>query len=119
MFKNRGNIKSISVVGEYSNRIFIEFTEGKDLGIVAVGECCSYSYFSEVEGYPFTSLIGKKIIDIDESHSETPLTYYDRTDRELKITKIQLTLENNEDFFFELVNESNGYYSGWIEYDYY
>ena len=31
--------------------------------------------------------------------------------------KIKITLENNENFLFELVNENNGYYSGWFEYD--
>jgi hypothetical protein len=67
MFKNRGNIKSISVQERpYSDRIFIEFTEGKELGIVAKAECCSTSYFREIEEYPFTSLVGKKIIYIDD-----------------------------------------------------
>lgn len=79
--------------------------------LYAIGDCCSYSYFHDSCEEQFRRLVGSKfigmkysyeIIDQSTSFSCTRIaTYYVNT----SVGKIPLVL----------INESNGYYGGWID----
>jgi len=110
-FKNSQSIKSINIK---HHKITFTFEDEMTVSMNAVGECCSYSYFKQVAGYDFQDLIGRKIVKFT---SEGPFRSEKRNNygdiRRFKGYKF--LLDNDSDFKFFLINDSNGWYTGWIE----
>ncbi len=103
-------IKSVKVT---TTKIIIEFFD-TNCGIIllAIGDCCSSSTFSFNNETFMSSLLNKSInrIIIGEE-----IGNYEDDDREvIKISPVTITTDNGN-VNFELINSSNGYYSGWIE----
>jgi hypothetical protein len=108
------------------NDIDISYDKKKTLRVVPIGDCCSISYIIQFTKYPFKNLKGKIIKGISEINDEKLLTKNFKYIRLLKsinnpnwdvvkcyIYKIEI--ENGKDMYFGLVNNSNGFYDGWIE----
>ena len=113
-FKNSQTITAVDYKYFRKNIIFT-FSDGKKLVMKAISECCSRSFFKEETGYEFSSLIGEKILSFkgDLSISFSERNAIEETVRRFKGHKF--ILESGKDFKFFLVNDSNGWYTGWIE----
>ena len=108
-------IKSIDFFNN-DTKIIIGYESGENVELVAIGECCSHSYFYNVES--FKECVGKSIKSIDQDIDQ------DTTDLEnelkcgetcIKIHLYKITFDNAETYDLIFVNESNGYYNGWME----
>jgi hypothetical protein len=97
-------IKSVKLT---ENQIFIEFFQiDKYIILRAIGDCCSYSWFEFNNESFMSSLLNKCIKEI--------IVGDELGDGCLKIMPVTIITDNGK-VNFELKNESNGYYSGWIE----
>ena len=101
------------------------FYKGKKILIVPIGECCSISYIIQFKKYPFSNLKGKIIKGIYKINDDKLLSKNFKYTRMLKSSDpdwnvrkchiYKIEIENGNDMYFGLVNNSNGYYDGWIE----
>jgi len=98
-------------------------TDGlKNFDLLAVGDCCSVSHFKKWENAKFESLIGKVIkncveIDLPEDYECEDSDLYGFNDS-LSPHLYEMTFkDSSETFKFMIVNYSNGYYDGWIEFN--
>ena len=111
-FKNSGTITHIHYKS-YTKKITFTFDNGDYLIMNAFSECCSRSYFKEHPDYKFSSLVGQKIISLNQCF---PNKTEKNEDGDVTQTKnYKFKLENHCIFIFSLINVSNGWYSGWIE----
>lgn len=116
----------ISEVKFTKTEIVINFESGKTKTIEAHGDCCSKSYF---EQFDTSKLIGKELIDImkKKNHSSMKVESVtkeltdDFDDKHIIVEEVTtkryllvFLLNNNEYVPFHLVNESNGYYDGYV-----
>lgn len=119
-------MNTITKVDLTKEEIVITFESDKKKIIKSHAECCSKSYFKE---FDTSRLIGKKIFDIIKKKKPVSIfeetifeKFLDEFDEEQEITKeitlktYQLTFLLNDDEYLlvYLVNESNGYYDGYI-----
>ena len=89
----------------------------------AIGDCCSVSYIKPYKKFNFNNIIGKVIISIQEVLDEE-VSSSEETDEENcdecrilhHIYEIKFK-DDDESFKFVLLNYSNGYYDGWIEFE--
>jgi hypothetical protein len=85
--------------------------------LIAVGDCCSFSVFKEME-QPFTFLQGKIIETIEEIEFPELFEFDDiKQNDEYYVSPhlFQMSFKDIEEKFeFMLINYSNGYYDGWI-----
>lgn len=96
----------------------ITITCGADVvKLYAIGECCSYSYFHDSCQEQISSLVGVKFISMTHSDDEI-----DESSLDIEILGegcIQVTKYNIKtsigDIPLILINDSNGYYSGWVD----
>lgn len=99
-------------VHDGGNQFSIDFVDGTTATWQVEGDCCSHSWIEETSG--LEGITGETLLEIDHAHpsSLTPkddewgsawqdFTTSFRTDRSV--------------FTVECRNESNGYYSGWLE----
>jgi len=109
LFKNAGVVLNIKY--NFEDEVVITFENNK-LRMVAEGDCCSNSVFEQYENFYFDKLIGKKILSVIEDQEETG--------EDIKIYENKFIVEDNQyqesEFPFRLINSSNGYYGGYIEY---
>lgn len=110
-FNNSQSIKSINV---RHHKITFTFEDDVTLSMNAVGECCSYSYFKQVAGYDFQDLVGRRIVKftVDGPFRSEKRNNYGEIRR---FKGYKFILDNDSDFKFFLINDSNGWYTGWIE----
>ena len=113
-FKNSQTITAVDYKYIRRNIIF-SFSDGQKLIMKALSECCSYSFFQEEKGYNFSSLVGEKIVSFQSypNISSSIKNIVEETVRRFQGYKFKL--ESGKDFKFFLVNDSNGWYTGWIE----
>lgn len=106
-------IRDITITKDSINMICDEH----DICIDAYGDCCSYSYIRYYESMMSSvdktlSHIIRHKIDADNSPDylsvDDNMTCYEYTRYEFNYTDGTITT-------LELVNESNGYYGGWLE----
>lgn len=106
-----GKIITKLEVGDYTLKITLENNE--EIYFIACGDCCSESWFSDIEG--LRSILGKVVTGI----YEPDFTKYDVEDGRCRQECDQyygfriMCEENWCDIMFR--NSSNGYYGGWIE----
>jgi hypothetical protein len=111
-FKNSGTITHIDYKS-YTKKITFTFENEDYLIMNAFSECCSRSYFEEHPDYKFSSLVGQKIISLNECFpSKTEKHEHGDVTR---TKNYKFKLENDSSFIFSLINVSNGWYTGWIE----
>jgi len=110
VFKNAGVV--LNVKYNFEDEIVITFENNK-LRMIAEGDCCSKSVFEQYGNFEFDKLIGKKILSVVEDQDETG--------EDIKEYENKFIVEDNQyqesEFPFRLINSSNGYYEGYIEYD--
>lgn len=113
LFENAGVV--LNVIWN-EDEIIITFEKNK-LRIVAVGDCCSSSLFEYVGNFYFDKLIGKRILSVceDIECDQTEDEYYTITTHKNNFVVVD-NQEQETEFPFLLVNSSNGYYDGYIEY---
>jgi hypothetical protein len=111
-----------NLIGKTINRIFVskkdqtylrfETNKGNvDFG--AGGECCSESYFSDVNR--IKNIIGEKVIDVKEIElMEEEITNIPSRQEEDKIYGFKITTEKGDGLVI-MRNSSNGYYGGWVQ----
>jgi hypothetical protein len=89
--------------------ITISFQDtGYRLKILAVGDCCSTSWF-EKSTEDFSNVIGKELTKLVGEFDEINSTAED------KIYPLTMEFTDGSVFEFIMKNSSNGYYSGWFE----
>ena len=102
----------------------IKINTSKNVFILnGIGDCCSASYIKSYKKCNFNDIIGKVITSIQEVMDEEYLSS-EETDQESDdeysirhhIYEIKFK-DNDESFRFLLLNYSNGYYDGWIEFE--
>lgn len=123
------NLKKITYVSDDCVELICCHENGINEIVVylnAYGDCCSNSYFVFNsfcnDGKSLEYFIGNQIVDITEI-DQTPDLYksfgYDVNDLEnnyqTKINFFKFLFRDKSEYIFILVNESNGYYSGWME----
>lgn len=96
--------------GEYE--FIFKFQDGTSVKLIAHGDCCSESWFE----YPNDLQIPTpKIIKFEQDHSidlpESNRQEYDQN------TECIIGFEDGTIYRFYFRNSSNGYYSGWIEFE--
>jgi hypothetical protein len=94
------------------NQDYLKFvTDSGDIVYRAYGDCCSESYFSDVNRT--TNLFGKKIIDVKEVElMEEEYLPMESRQEEDKIYGYKIITESGECLII-MRNSSNGYYGGW------
>lgn len=108
-----GKICSIQVHDDENNAtnqkedIIIIYCQKLKIYLKAFGDCCSYSVFEDTED--INSIIGKKIEFIDENLADV-----DQNGEE-KTYEICIGFTDKSEYKFNMVNYSNGYYSGWLD----
>jgi hypothetical protein len=111
-FKNSGTITQVDYKS-YTKKITFTFENGDHLIMNAFSECCSRSFFKEHSDYKFSSLVGQKIISLNQCFPNKTETHEHGDVTQTKNYKFKL--ENDSTFIFSLINVSNGWYTGWIE----
>jgi len=83
----------------------------------AIGDCCSYSYLRYYDS--MHSAIGKTLesvnresVDLNDSHDYAEVNGYDY----YSYHRYTFTYTDGTTSTCELVNVSNGYYDGWLDY---
>jgi hypothetical protein len=113
LFEKAGVVLNVKWVKK--DEIIIVFEKNK-LRMVAEGDCCSESVFEPVENFYFDKLVGKRIFSVE--HINSIEEYID--DDFIQTDENNFIVEDNQhqksEFPFLLINTSNGYYDGHIEY---
>jgi hypothetical protein len=109
----KGKTVSGYVFGESSLTISLHGEEEK-IELFACADCCSESWFEELEGQPFDDIIGKEIVDIINTYEDVELEESGRQECDQN-KKIVINFADDTILEFVLRNSSNGYYSGWLE----
>jgi hypothetical protein len=108
-------VKDVQI--EY-NKISISFHDTElCITLFACAECCSRSYFdfSDDEESFITQLTNTTINDIITDNGDECYDEKYKDDNEcIQVIKIKI-INNVDNINFNLVNSSNGYYSGWLE----
>ena len=112
--------------GVYDNFVELHYPSNM-VAIFPEGDCCSFSYLVEITKYPFKNLKNKKITDIykvtDKKLIDELYKYkrfldlrdskYNTGEDQSYLYKVDLS--SRENFYFGLINSSNGWYEGWID----
>ncbi len=102
------------VLDIYLSSVEIVITyEKKIMKILAVGDCCSYSWFE----YPddMKKFIGYKILNIVNTKKKIDLPVSNIQEYDENMICYIYTDKRKKPYMFYLRNSSNGYYSGWFE----
>jgi hypothetical protein len=96
-------------------------TNSKTFILNAIADCCSVSYIKQFKKFKFDNIIGKTIISIKEIDSDDYSSVEESSDDDdcyvsNHIYEIKFK-DDDESFKFLLKNLSNGYYSGWVEFN--
>lgn len=114
-FETAGVVLNVKLKEDYE--IIITFEKNK-LTMIAMGDCCSGSVFEHVGNFYFDKLIGKRILSVVEEPFGTEEV--DEDDNSIETYENYFVVVDNQEqiseFPFLLVNTSNGYYSGYIDY---
>jgi hypothetical protein len=116
-FKLSGKILLIDLLyddNEEISTIFITF-EYNNLKLRADADCCSYSWFTTIEGHEntFVDLVGKQLLCIKEAKEKYEFPESNYQDCDMHIIYFFETIQGVQ-YPFALRNSSNGYYSGSI-----
>ena len=127
---NKKKDKNIYKIGRYNlvryNLLSIKLKNKNRLNIVPFGDCCSNSFLVELPYYKFDKLIGETIVNIKEIKNKSIIKkdfgkqlykYNEKTinNNFYRIHLYHIYFKSKKIFKFGLINESNGYYDGWIE----
>lgn len=116
----QGILKNISFSSE---NIQIECIDTNNcintINLSAVADCCSSSYYNIVDT-DFEKFKGKKLSDIylDIYETDDLIDMFDVTNIDGECIKThynKLQFEDGNEWYFLLVNDSNGYYDGWTD----
>jgi len=99
-------------INDEKDALFFDIKGGISIVVSAVGDCCSKSWFEHIEGVE--ALIGKKIVKVVERDMPGPKEY-DEGNGLIQFYGWTLELDSGERVDFEMRNDSNGYYGGWVE----
>jgi len=117
------NISYDEACDDDSHSLIMIETDGlKNFDLLAVGDCCSVCQFRKWDNVKFETLIGKVIkdcmeIDLPENYKCEDSEFYGINDYQIPHL-YEMTFKNSSDTFkFMLINYSNGYYDGWIEFN--
>lgn len=87
--------------------------------VTAVGDCCSDSWFEYDEpqcnphALSIETIIGNKIVSIEEAERDD-LEGRNDSGECIKHYEVIMEFEDGTEYGFLMINNSNGYYSGWI-----
>lgn len=116
-------IKGLTIVScNISENIDFTFKDDIKYKLVAIAECCSKSWFQYNDTKDYYSnmndscktddFIGKTILDVQIGDAEI---VGDKCYHCIRKTEIKIIFTDNTTWEFLLINDSNGYYSGWVE----
>ena len=84
---------------------------GEEVAYRAIGDCCSSSWIAEHDDFGYLALETIESVEV----VGVATFWKDREENnQVSLYAIRLHHENGE-WMFELRNESNGYYGGWME----
>ena len=108
-------IQSIELM---DHMIIIGLEDGNDIVLSAVAECCSESWFHN--GDALSGYIGRTITSIDQDMNfESSYRYNDYlTEYDAMALSYRISFADGDYFDLILLNDNNGYYSGWMEVNY-
>lgn len=86
-----------------------------EVGYNAIGDCCSQSWIESLDN--FDELVGQEIVEANADLSSDPITGESEPEYSDVISYTRYTLRGNKGTLavVEFRNNSNGYYSGWLE----
>lgn len=95
-------------------RVTLHFADGSSLLLEVDGDCCSQSFFVQPE--LFDALVGQRIVSIEEREGGEPKTLelFNGRSAEETLWYFLHIKTDKERHVFDWRNESNGYYSGFL-----
>jgi hypothetical protein len=105
-----------------SNPGYLEilFNDNIKIKIIPEGECCSISYIVKFKEFQFSKLVNKKIKSLTEITNNSKINKFFENVVPIDLDETntyhlyEITYNNDDLFYFGLINSSNGYYDGWI-----
>lgn len=95
------------------SKAVLRFVGGGRLTLELEGDCCSQSYFTKEA--QFADLVGAKIIAVEEVEQPDDFVEYNTENTESLIWSFLKFTTDKGHFTVDWRNDSNGYYSGWLE----
>lgn len=122
LVNNDCTVKNVEKCEKKTNDIKLICEKG-DLYINSRPSCCETVFFAILDDYPLENLIGKKITSYsirykDKFYDELYDKYNDYSDCKDDYDVMKLKLENSKSFYIGYCVFSNGYYSGWINFNF-